>query len=392
VIHLSNVQAQTQVYVWDTTTGKLLANRPYHVDVHRRDYPNGSYSMWLEAPVAFTPDGEAVTVKRDKRLAIEETTTGRTMALLPEKLGRSVTFSPDGQLVAAGILKPKDDPFEQPTMEGLCLIESATGQEVVSIRMGQGRLVDFSRDGRLLATVDQKAIHIWDVATGDESFRWPWPEGVRSNPDWSPAHSLAFLPDGRGVVTGMDDGTLLVWDVLARRRPIRPGKHETLETLWSALADEARKAHGAVYTLAATPAATVPFLAERLKAAADIDDKLLVKLLADLDSDRFAVREAAQHELTQRRDNIEPALRRFLESKSTLEARRRIETILASPRPVPCAATLRALRAIRVLEAIGTPEARQLLRNLAGGAAAARQTREAKAALQRLTPQSSASR
>jgi hypothetical protein len=43
------------------------------------------------------------------------------------------------------------------------------------------------------------------------------------------------------------------------------------------------------------------------------------------------------------------------------------------------------LRAIEVLERIGTPGAQELLRKLAGGAAAARQTREAKAALQRLT-------
>jgi hypothetical protein len=46
--------------------------------------------------------------------------------------------------------------------------------------------------------------------------------------------------------------------------------------------------------------------------------------------------------------------------------------------------SLRMLRAIEVLEHIGTAEARELLQKLVEGAPEARLTREAKAALQRL--------
>jgi hypothetical protein len=46
-----------------------------------------------------------------------------------------------------------------------------------------------------------------------------------------------------------------------------------------------------------------------------------------------------------------------------------VKAILAGARPIPPAATLRSLRAIQVLERIGTPEARGVLRNLASGAA-----------------------
>jgi WD40 repeat protein len=387
---LLHYDSPSRVIVWDLTSGKTLSQRPYKVKVHRRDQPGGGSRMWIEADVALTKDGQSVTERKDKRLAIEDVKSGRILALLPEKVGRPVRFSSDGQLVAAAALKPKDDPFESADMEGLRLIESATGQEVVSIKTGQGYLLDFSRDGRLLASIDEEGIHIWDVATGKQFFRRPWPASVAPNPDRAPATSLAFLPDGRSVVTGMEDGTILVWDVPARPSPRQP-KENTLEALWTALAGEAREAHRAIYALAATPTATVSFLADRLKLAAEVDGKQLMKLFADLDSDRFETREAAAKELLRLCDDIEPALRRFLESKPSLEARRRIEAILDSPRPVPTAATLRTLRAIRVLEMIGTLEARHLLRKLAGGASGARETREAAAALARLERRSSLS-
>src|SRR4051794_16642953 len=58
---------------------------------------------------------------------------------------------------------------------------------------------------------------------------------------------------------------------------------------------------------------------------------------------------------------------------------RRLERLLADiPEP------LRWLRALTVLEAIGTAEARRVLEGVAGGEPGARPTREAKASLERL--------
>ncbi len=384
-IQVFGSEGDARVYVWDTAAGKLLTQRLYKIDVHRHDQLNGGYSVWIETHAAFAPDGKAVTVRREKRLAIEETKSGRTLALLPENVGRPVAFSPDGQLVAAGILKPKDDPFEVPTIEGVCLIESATGQEVLRIKTGEGHLLDFSADGRSLATIDKESIHIWDVSSGAERFRRTWPVSIATRADWAPV-SVAFLPDGGGVVTGMNDGALLVWDVPARRvkAAAKTPDGKTLETLWSDLTGDAGGAHRAIAALTATPAQSVPFLADRLRPAAAVEAKRLTKLRADLDSEQFPVREAAAEQLLQLSDDIEPTLRRFLQEKPSLEARRRLETILASDRPVPRAATLRTLRAIRVLESIGTAEARKILSNLAEGAAEARTTRAAKSALERL--------
>ena len=70
------------------------------------------------------------------------------------------------------------------------------------------------------------------------------------------------------------------------------------------------------------------------------------------------------------------------------EVRRRILDILKTPKPGPGfvlgGEPLRAVRAVAVLARVGTPEARKLLRELAGGAKNALATRTAQAVLRQL--------
>ena len=73
-----------------------------------------------------------------------------------------------------------------------------------------------------------------------------------------------------------------------------------------------------------------------------------------------------------------------MKNRPPLEVSRRIEDLLNKIECGPLTPeTLQTLRAIEVLEHLGTPEARRLLEKLGGGAEA-RETREAKAALERL--------
>ena len=125
----------------------------------------------------------------------------------------------------------------------------------------------------------------------------------------------------------------------------------------------------------------MPFLKDHLQPVT-LDVKRVEELLADLDGDAFETREAASRELARMRYRAEPMLRRALEGKPSLETRRRLQAILAEPNRPP-REDLRRLRALAVLERLGTPEARRILEKLASGAAA-RETREAQAALQRL--------
>ena len=89
-----------------------------------------------------------------------------------------------------------------------------------------------------------------------------------------------------------------------------------------------------------------------------------------------------------------PVLRKALEGDASAEVRLRVKQILAKlneenrTRRTPSAEELLKLRAVEVLEHIGTPDAQDVLKSLAKGALEARLTQEAKASLERLAKRS----
>ena len=83
-------------------------------------------------------------------------------------------------------------------------------------------------------------------------------------------------------------------------------------------------------------------------------------------------------------DLAEPAMREALKEDISAEKRKRLEKLLDITLIVRTPEKLQQLRALEVLEHIGTPEARRVLQTLAAGVADTRLTREAKASLQRL--------
>jgi hypothetical protein len=135
-------------------------------------------------------------------------------------------------------------------------------------------------------------------------------------------------------------------------------------------------------------------LADRLKPARlPPEEKRIRALLADLDSDRFEARQKAQLELEKVGEEGEPVLLRFLKEKPSLEARGRAERLERHWYRVGLTGeALRGVRGVEVLEQIGTPAAREVLRTLGRGLPEARLTQEANAALERLERKHSARR
>jgi hypothetical protein len=109
----------------------------------------------------------------------------------------------------------------------------------------------------------------------------------------------------------------------------------------------------------------------------------VARLIAGLDADTFAAREQAAAALAKLGEAAAGGLRRALAGRPTPEVRRRLERLLAELGPRP-PQRLRAVRALEVLEHVGTAEARQALGELAAGAPGAWLTGQAREALRRL--------
>jgi HEAT repeat protein len=134
----------------------------------------------------------------------------------------------------------------------------------------------------------------------------------------------------------------------------------------------------------ASPKQAVTFLKDRLPTVGAVDAKRVDTLIAHLENEKFAVREKAASELAKLGEQVKPLLQKAKEASPSPEVNRRINSILGAPYEPPTGDRLRVLRAIATLERIGTADSREVLKRLAAGDAAARETREAKEALARL--------
>jgi HEAT repeat protein len=129
-------------------------------------------------------------------------------------------------------------------------------------------------------------------------------------------------------------------------------------------------------------------LRRRLQPAGPSAERLR-QLIAELDSDSFDTREQASKTLGGIALQAQASLRRALAETSSPEVRRRVSELLKQAEAMKLAETwiikdpqtLRNVRAVWVLQRIGSPAAQAFLRELAAGAPEARLTLEAKAAL-----------
>jgi WD40 repeat protein/serine/threonine protein kinase len=114
---------------------------------------------------------------------------------------RSLTFSPDGQRLAAGHGLPVADGGPCGSVK---IWDSATGKVLVSHKV-DGFVMAFSPDLQRLASDDgSKTMKIWDSATGKELFALSHDGGAIS--------CMAFSPEGRRLAAGCYGGTAKIWD------------------------------------------------------------------------------------------------------------------------------------------------------------------------------------
>jgi hypothetical protein len=195
--------------------------------------------------------------------------------------------------------------------------------------------------------------------------------------------AVAFAPDGRRLLSGSSDTSVLVWDLIG---PPTGAARPPVADLWAELLNaDATKADAAARWLIGGGDATAKHLWDHLTPAPAPDAASVRKLIDDLDSTAFADREAAGKELERLGDVVLPALSAAARASESAEVRRRCADLLGKlDRTVLSGEALRQARAVEVLERIGTPVARKVLDRAAAGPAGTFLAREAAAAVRRL--------
>lgn len=304
--------------------------------------------------MAFAPDSRSiVTVNSDNMVSIWESLTGKEC--LQIKLGSA---EPPGA-------------------------EKAIANVMVNRRfmyggMGATRCVALAPDGRTVAVASEQVIRLWDLRTGKELGKFQGHGGQVT--------SLAFAADSKTLISGSADTTALVWDAgrfIKSDDQMPELSRQQVAELWKDLAGDPIKAYQAIIALRRVPQQAVGLFGGRLKPAAGVDAKHIDQLISDLEKAEYKTRQKAMDELEKLGELAGPALRQAISNGASLEMRRRLDSLLEKivNDKVPPPDVLRSLRAILILQDVGTPESRRVLQTLAQGAPGHRLTRLAQAAL-----------
>jgi WD40 repeat protein len=387
--------------MWDLKTGQ---------EMQRLDWP---LHYWISS-VAFSRDGLTLAVGGHNETRLFDARTGKLIRTLTgqEGVARFAAFSPDGKTLVtesnggtlrwwetASCEKRREEPSFSHSIwglrfrrDGMLLVDGCKsglvrrypwdGKEdlvrTAPWMLNTTHLPVLSPDGRMLATIEPGgAIHLWETSTRQLRLRFVTDQKEE-------LHCLAFSPDGRRLACGSADCTTLVWDTMGTKDDVIQQLRENLESCWLKLSsDSSGESYRAIRALASVPEKAVPFL-ERCLQGTDNKTRAILKLIADLESRQFAVRERATKELFDLGPQVRSHLETALEGKLSLEARRRIEDILDRLPKQALPQLVRDLRALEALERIGTPAAQAVLQRLTAVPPVTPLAREAKAALERL--------
>jgi WD40 repeat protein len=394
----------SDIEVFDWPSGKLRHNLA-------RLLPKNGGSLWPQSGTS-SPDRSLVAILAEDRIAgqlgnnvvgVWDTATGDLVAsrITADVDYRHLAFAADGAALIVGGGPPSfiltDNPPPAKPDEALLVLDPVTGDIIRRLipvaKPDATRAISalaVSADGRQAAAAETgDIVYVYELATGEVRHKFVGHSGM--------INALAFSANGKRLVSGSSDLNALAWDVgvtaCRAAGPMPAGKE--LDRLWEDLANPSWKVAGtAMATLATHADVGVDILRKRLLNAPrpTVTAQKIDEMVANLDSPKFAEREQASKGLCGLGPDFRDEWRRRAAVAKSAEARGRLTKIVEALAPVRAAAKpltpeqIRQLRAIEVLEQIGSPTARDHLKALAGGVSGATLTRAAAEALNRLLP------
>lgn len=307
-----------------------------------------------------------------------DTTCGRMLALINNTSGgvgdfRSWTISADGRRVlivgAFGV--------------GVFDVRSRNLESFIAYRQDEKHIVRsaFSSDGRLAASTPSNG----EVAVFDLHERKIVAQLKTEQKEIS---RVEFSPNGRQLLTQGQGGWVHVWPS-PKLAPPPPMWEKDYEPAWKALLSlSAADTVDTMNRWSRSGLPAVEYIAKHLETPKGLDEMELNEKIDQLGAKEFRVRTEAQRELSKRGEPIVPLLQKRLANERDSEIKERLQKIIDQPikpiLPPPSPELLRALRAVEILERIGTPAAKAQIQRLAKGVDSDPLTMEAQATLRRM--------
>lgn len=384
------------IRLWETATGKTL--KQFEGQKGRT------------TSLAFFPDGNKLAsagngkfefpIFQDDKIHFWDVNAGKLLETIAQE-GHQLALTPDGRRLAAvrdysTSYKKKIRTTNIEVHTEMALWDTARGRELHQFKEHQQTLA-LSPDGKWLAMgwgsglhrndrnwlyqlpQSDKGIQIFELASGKPVL---WLKVGTED-----AAVLAFSPDSTRLAAGAQTGKVKIVSVgLDSWQPGRRLKVDALDDLWKLLADEdASVAYEAIGMFVAKGDAAAAFLKERTAPVAPLGPKLR-KLIGDLESQNFRIRDSAFRELQRLGGAAELELRHSLATKPGLEVELRLKKLIsAMPVQALTAEEIRQSRAVVALCKIGTAAARRQLDVLAAGEPTAWLTQEAREGLRFLS-------
>ena len=194
------------IRVWDVASGKDTG----------RSYRDRKLSNTVVS-VAFSPDGQlmvstSMSGELDSAFTLWDTVSGKKAKTLgtPRCISPSVTFSPDGRLVATG----------GSIYDSLRFYSVQSGTEVKCFPGHAARVLDvaFSPDGQLVATASgDGTVRLWQVSSSSweagNTARMLNAQEYDMRKVAFPMFKVAFSPNGQLIASVSPEGLVVIWEV-----------------------------------------------------------------------------------------------------------------------------------------------------------------------------------
>ena len=187
------------IRLWNALTGEHIRTMTGHSD--------------KVTSIAFSPDGETLASgSEDNTIRMWDPDLGELKFGLIGQKGAitSIVFSPDGKIIAGGNGMRRNEYVKNPDVP-IQLWNANTGKEITTFAGHSNDVlsITFSPDGKMLASGSMdKTVRLWDIHTAQSIATFKG--------HLHPVYTVAFSPDGKTLASSSGNGTILFWEIPER--------------------------------------------------------------------------------------------------------------------------------------------------------------------------------